>query len=476
MRVILISPFRCHFNLNTHHLFFREKEYSGLWRKVEERLDTGGFASSITYRHRDLGNPGMRYQRISEDGSLIPAEIFTAALEPGLIAKLGAAAIKEADAGLEDEEFRGLIEVEEGSAKLWQFENTIGVLGVRVRIDESALGDRLGEFFKAFQTWSNQFKASLTQRLYREHFFPFLLAIWGLDEDQFLQTPGDYLSYPNVSLNPLPEKGARYASESVEAPPLWVNRTLLFDEVSAELRGVLERHWVFAMSDLGPFRSEIEKDDAIWLGWGNNVITEDVDSDRCRDALSSLVLCQYFYAVMDSANNNLSRFVGIAQSDASIKETRALNRKLEEVVNTVNTLLIQYADTQQNLQGHRQVFLKDLIAKWDLGILIENIEKKIGICTQQIERLYETVNSQSAFIMEVILFFIGGLALVDFVKGMSEYATALQESPDTDPTRDGLLGFLDLVLLLPPEGVVWSGVMLLLVSFVIFYLLQRRTQ
>jgi hypothetical protein len=96
------------------------------------------------------------------------------------------------------------------------------------------------------------------------------------------------------------------------------------------------------------------------------------------------------------------------------------------------------------------------------------------VVTGQINRLYEQSVKTSQLLIQMILCAIGGIALLSFCLSLSQYARSPVVPGEQGPAADGVWGLLDIAAVVPPDAVLWVGVLLLAGLLIVFWLFQRQ--
>jgi hypothetical protein len=479
MHMRLLSPFRCHLNIENSRVLHHEKSYGTNWEEIRDavRPDIDAIApgTSVEFLHAGLAPMAMRFQNLSVDGSIFPPEVLRIAPPPTATIVSEVATIAEAE--LAGGKFAGLARPEAETLLFRVFDNTIAIAELTLEIDQDILFADPEGAIDAIQRYTNRLMETLVRRYYAEALLPLVIAVWRRDaKRKFVEDPGSYTGFPDLAIEeaklsrepgPLPTFREGNAGQI-----LWVNRSFCTAGLDPSRRETLLDHWVPLATSETHLREQARAPGAVFLGWGHNVFDRPMDSRASADAWYSLLLCQFFYTVLDCASVGLSRFIWMSLSGLSMKETRALNSELQEVVSQVQLVMTQFHDTQQNLQGTRRAYFNDLAARWRMDVLTENVEKKIRIVTQLIERLFERSTRLNQTLVEVMLFAIGGISLVSFGLSVSQYALSATPSP----ANDKVPGILDAGAALPPDLMIWACILLLVLWLVVFLGVDRQSK
>jgi hypothetical protein len=479
MLLRLVAPFRCHFNVNSHQTLCNEAEYGRFWEKLapalRERAETYPSVRELTSLHAALGPSTMRYQRLHENGSLIPPEVLQVVPSPD-VSPLLADALERGEAALTDPKLRGGVAPRTETLLFRVYDNTIGLVEISLDVAERFFNDPAEHAVAELQGWTNAFMNHLVPAYYRTSLYPLLLDVWRLDgRGDFIETPGKHPGFPDVTLAAAPTRSFGPMpgfDPAVAGHPLWVNRSLSIHGQAPAVREQVLHYWVPSARRDVDLEELFGKPEAVFLGWGHNIFDARPGSRIAEDAWQALLLCQYFDSVLESTSLTLSRFVGMSLGSLSRRQMRELSAVQQDIVSQVNLLIAQFNDTQQNLQGNRQGFLRDLKLRWGIDAMVQSIEKKSGMVTQQIDRLYDRLTKVSQSVTETILFAIGGIGLVEFCLNLAIYART--PIGNRLPGDDGVPGLFDLGAAFPPDGVLWGGIGLLGIAFGLFFVFQRQ--
>lgn len=258
------------------------------------------------------------------------------------------------------------------------------------------------------------------------------------------------------------------------AHPLWVNRTLYIPKL--ENKSLIYNYWLsLGEQDVDIVDEQIAKD-GFYFGWGNNIVTSTHDKKILDDAVNAVNFCQYYNVVLDHANNQLSKLVGeVFSVNKRGKRIKYIEQTLELTIENANLLFLQLNEHRINLQGHRKKYFEDLLGKWKINAIKENIEKKIVFSKDKLDYFYRKSTKFSSTISESILFGIGGIALVDFFANLSQFSRNMEANPDMGAIENHSFGFMHLAKTLSPDNMIWSGFLILLFLLFVFYFVKKRS-
>ena len=261
--------------------------------------------------------------------------------------------------------------------------------------------------------------------------------------------------------------------------PLWVNRTLIFEETESENSEEFIKEWLCVDDhELNYAKSEL-KTNGVYLGWGHNVVKVKDEKGTISDAFATLSLCQYFNSVLEFTSNELSILVGETHGRKKKKQLlkkKKTDRRLKEFVDTVNILLIQLNETQLNLQGNRRKLFQYLLEKWEIDMLTSNLRSKIDICKEKIDQIHREETKKNQIVTESILLGIGGVALIDFLANISQFAKNIIANPEMGSIDDDVVGLMNLGMEMSPNSMIWSGIVVVFIIILMFNVFQTRSR
>lgn len=479
----LLAPFRCHFN-QVGVLLHDHESYTQFWATVQQRFMPGASTAPverIQFLHaRSHKTHDFHFSSIYEDWGVTGPEVIR--IFPGdSIADLVMRSATESH--MINGTDRDLIHIipRHDRSVFRIFDNTIGTFEIELDMpSENDCIDCSREYLSHFQTWMNFFMDSIVSQYYRSVIFPILVEIWRIDEkNRYIQEPGKYANFPYLTVTS-PTKDSTSNSmaitDNICGHPLWTNRTAFCDKLSTEQANEFSKNWVMPLT-VGVY--DLSRDlcglDGVYLGWGNNVFRIDSESSVAVDAWNALCLCQYFYAVLDSVDSNLTRILEDSLVSLRIEQAQGIAPLLEELIAATDLISVQFDDAPRNLQGHRKAFFRDLQEKWEMHDLSNNVRRKITICQNRLENLHSAKSRRNDKISEMILLLIGGMAILEVVTTISQYGRELAEITGYGQTGDRIPGLLDLAAKVPPDAMTWSGVAMLLVTALLFSMFKSRS-
>jgi hypothetical protein len=458
MYLYLIVPFRTHFSLKSSSYVSLGDAYKNFWKNFATKLDAKE-QKKISLLHQPK-EKNMRFKVIHEDSNLLREEILKIN-EDEKIKTLINEVVYEQNKMYFPNNQNEKIKFVEGTSNFTLFDNTIGIFEITLEIP-SAFFHKLDSFLENIQHWGNDVCNKIVQTTYNDTILPLIKKIVNFDKNRkFIANTENHYGFPDIS-----KKKNLLIHKAQTGQPLWVNRTLIQNHDS-KINPDLINKWIFTHSSITDIINTLEQynDDeknSAYLGWGNNFIYNEINSNVVKDAKKALLLSQYYYGVLDSLNINLSYIIGQSNYISKFKESKNYNSLLKELVNIVSIIRVGYIDTLQNFQGDREFFFRQVIESWSIPELFENIEQKSNVCKEKISEIYKHSMKKSQFIVELLLFFLGGISLLEFVNTLITFWS------NKAGTKDDIPGLYDLGAQFSPDGLLWSGMILLIVFFILY--------
>jgi hypothetical protein len=462
------AAFRTHFSLQEGNVLSSGKEYAAFWNKIKSRekeFVKEDHHYDIDYLHDVDPANQMQFESVSDDANTMekispqvvqvrPGEWFTNLLN-------------EIRQGIEKESLRatgGHLQYKEGSCCITLFKNTVANLDMLFSVNLK--NDDIDEkFIEALESWTNLLSKKLIHYFYHDFLLKFTRKVLEIDEDTgFVSPMNNHYGFPDICEKPSSKDLFKWKAKC--AQPSWVSRMLLIDN-TVDGFDDLVRRWIITTKSKDDIIEQLKSNgydekDKIYLGWLHSLVTASPQSDIFEDAKRALSLTQYYYSVMDSINNNLTRIIGISHEKRSIRETKRYKDLLEEMVFVSNLNKTEFADVTQSMQRNRAFFLKDLIDKWAMDDMFENVERKISLCKENIDKIYQKAFNRSQKVAELLLFFISGFAILEFLKGISEFFW------NPENYEDEIWGLYELGRTFDPNSMLWIGISIFLLLFIIY--------
>lgn len=467
-------PFRTDFSLNEGNVLENHREYSDIWSKLKlSGLDKSvdGRELEFEYLHEVDEGKDMHFESFDQDSTLIDAFTpFILKIKPldRIDEKVNSFAFGTSRHFFTDAELEKISYVD-NSLKIFLSKNTMSIIDMAFALDlkSSEIDENL---IKKLEDWSNHLAKKMVDYCYHEVLLPVIRKIQGFDSknDHFCES-GNHIGFPDIQ-NEV-EKNNPFKLSVKCGVPLWVSRVLIAEERDEGFDQLVNR-WVIATKNkeeiFKQFRNqEGDEKNYIYLGWMHSIFIGKIDDKLTEDALYSLGLAQYYYTVFDSLNHSLSQIIGISHKKRSVKQTRKYKALLEEMIFVTDLMEIDFSDVTQGLQRNRAYFFNTLVRQWTINNIMDNVRKKIRLCKDNMNKIYQNAFKKSQKVAELLLFFISGFAILEFLSGVSEFLY----TPDS--ISDEVWGLYTIFQYAEPNTVMWIGMLMLSVSFLIYFVLLK---
>jgi hypothetical protein len=446
-----IAPFETGLNLHSYQTLANSDLYRKFWSKVSKGMMNT--FPNIVFLHSSIDKTKQKFETIKHDSTSLAFELLMVKDE-----QLNPFFIQSLEAFKENQKFIALTErlvYIESCCKI--YDNTIGVVEFDFELSYSE--EEILPILDELQKFSNELMEDVLKRVYLNLLSPVFSRLQLLDRDK------KYIHSIELKTDE-------------DICPLWVNRSLFVSEQNELILQTLAEKWLaLSTENLNACITELMTS-GIYLGWGHNLFLEKTDLLKSKQAVDALHLCQYYNAVFDNLDNKLSTIIGETFLHHKVnKRTKLLNKKLNDILANTKLLLLQMNETQFNLQGFKQYYFLDLVEKWHLEKLKANLENKMQFCQEKVQEIYQQQTKKNQLITEIILFGIGGIALVDFFSSISQYAfTILTSTKTINYEYINIPGMLDLATHITPNGMIWSGFIFLFIIFALYSLFQSRSR
>ncbi len=462
------APFRTHFSLQEGNVLASGKDYLKFWQKAI-KADLGNLNSkqnySVEYLHNIDVENAIQFESVAENSNVL--NVFTPQVIKIIPGKWVNEIIDKYVAEETDKFFSSgyketLTYVPE-SCTITLFKNTVGSIEIvfRTPLKNAEISQA---FIEMFESWTNEIMRKLIRYFYDNFIFLFIKKLNKLDVDfHFISPVYKHYGFPDIHSG----KSKVLIKRSTQcALPLWVSRVLVVQEMDEGFDELVKR-WIITTKNKDEIISELRKKShdeksLIYLGWMHSLFVTSLDSAVFEDASQALELIQYYYAVLDNINMNLSRIIGISHKKKDWKETRFYKSFLEEMIFVSDLNEIEFTDVSQSLQRNRAYFFNDLIYKWTVNSLFENVARKIKLCKENINKIYQKAFNRSQRVAELLLFFISGFAILEFLKGLSEYFWTPENM------EDDVWGLYSLGRSFDPNTMLWFGISIFLLLFILY--------
>lgn len=481
MQIRVIAPFRCHFALRDSQTAHHDRKYLAFSDSLHEWLtpryiqQAYPHLSSVAVHHRTPESEDLRFWSLKEAGLTPLPHVFTVRPEQdNTLEQLAATVCDE----LSQSECEGsAVSLKADSVSFEIFDNTVAFLEYVLEMDSEWCLESPSLAFAAVSKCTNVLSQRLVSAYYNEALFPLLIDVARRDaRSKFIEPPGEYGSFPEIEVvrPSFSRKRLIPAEETPAARVMWVNRSACLHGLDDQKATAWADEWI-PLEGAEELRSELHRPGSIFIGWGHNSFQVPFESDEAGAAVASIRLAQYFYTVLFVTNENLSKCIGKSLAPQKYHELKDLQRQMKSIVPSVDLLVATYIDTSQTVQGVGRNYFLTASSRYSTDDVVNNIERKTKTVNGLIQRAFERSTRRTQTMLEVLVFALSGLALVDFTLNLTSVANSGRIKDLTKShSADGVPGLLDIGAIFPADALLWFSSSLLLICLIIYLILHGR--
>jgi hypothetical protein len=253
---------------------------------------------------------------------------------------------------------------------------------------------------------------------------------------------------------------------------LWITRSMILseaDSVGARLEEWLEpaavfRSWRDSMRDRG-YAME-------WLRYAFSETGADGQIDV--DAWESMLFCQYFWAAVEKAEQETFRILGgSARQHGEGLRPRHWFEALSSARLEAELIMARYRHLRRYAARSRQPMIDEIMEGWNFDELVENLEKSVAICRENLEHMLHHATARSTVWTDLLLFFIGSYAVLDFLISIAVLGRSMNADAMLGLRDEGVFNILATVARLPMDLIISSGFGLIIVAGIVLYRRKR---
>jgi hypothetical protein len=468
------APFRAHFSLQVGNVLSAGNEYQKFWKEIHDK-NLGATLSENLYKINYIDNLGkndaLQFESVATDASVLDGiSPLIIQIKPEKWINNKIESLHKDLKEILPEQYKNSLEFNPDSCVISIFKNTVANVDMLFKINLSNK-EISKDFIQTIETWSNKMAASIIDFFYNDFIFPLIKEIYKHNNsNQYISKLHDHYGFPDIDKK---DNNKGLLSKKAEyAVPLWVSRMLIIDKVDDDFDDLIRR-WTITTKpkdEIIDKLKNVKKDEknAVYIGWMHSVYILNINENIWEDACQAISLIQYYYTVLDSISTNLSQIIGISHKKKSVKQMQNYKSLLEEMVFITNLNKTEFADIKQSLQRNKAFFFNDLMDKWTVNNLFENVDKKIDLCKENIDKIYQKAFNRSQRVAELLLFFISGFAILEFLKGISEFFWSAENY------KEEAWGLYALGKLFDPNTMLWFGISVFLLLFILYTTIIKR--
>lgn len=192
---------------------------------------------------------------------------------------------------------------------------------------------------------------------------------------------------------------------------------------------------------------------------GNSVVFNEIRGKEYIALTSAMAICTYFYVLHDVINRNLKIiFIDLSNENSA---NNSMASRVNKVRGHIEFIENEFSDVLLGLQGMRSQVATHLLDTWKYTDLIKSVQNKKETVGKMLDFSMRQQQGRYARIVEAILAAIGGVAVLDFALNLFAFTNYKQLSEDSIP------GLVDAVKYLPPDGVFYAIITLILAILIL---------
>ncbi len=262
-------------------------------------------------------------------------------------------------------------------------------------------------------------------------------------------------------------------------PALWVTRSLflekthsLNDDLSKKLMAcwlgpVSQDNWEQDMQETGYSMR--------WLRYGfDEKLMKQLGSDF-SDAWESMLFSQFFWAAMETVEHEMFAVLGSLNTKVSGgKIVKASYQQLISVRETAELTLAHYEHLKRYLTRTRVHLVEQIMDGWGFQALVRNLRETITLCNRRHQMLLQRASAQNSLFTDILLFFIGTVAIIELMITMSITGRTLASDATLGLRNEGELDVMSLLSTLPMDRLLLSSVVI--IGIILYFYVRYRSR
>lgn len=512
MKLRILAPFRVHFALNHGVHAALTRDYIDFWTKTGKRVNQVKskrfpYLEQIQFMHsaKNINQDEISYTNIEEDTMGHALEVIDITPQntdemrkeavTETINKMKEAAHDKTELDILDRLSKICIpETDRTTIKI--YDHTIAILEMDLNLqsiqDHLAIGyEKLLDYLQIFAV---KFCDAFLCRFYPGALYPLLhyLSRTADKKAHYIQNLHHYESFHDLTIEkekrpllPRLKSPLFPGSNDVQTKVMWVTRTLMFERTDNALVNSFSAHWLKDIGDKSEIKKVQSDPRAFSLAWVNYVVREEaIDPDAqpsavnqltFKEAWDSLIIAQYFYAALDSLNQNILDVIAVSYTKKVKRRIRELNQYLKSTISSAKLLIIHYREIQKYLNRNKLSMLQQIMENWDFENLIEYAEDKMALCSERLKDLHNVSMERSSLYTDILLLFIGAVSIIDLFLALSEYGRMLTGDALIGFRDDNIFGFLHRISMESTDSLLIYSTIIIVVISILYYYFRRKS-
>ncbi|ALS98362.1 hypothetical protein [Lacimicrobium alkaliphilum] len=240
---------------------------------------------------------------------------------------------------------------------------------------------------------------------------------------------------------------------------LWVARIALVNSNSEDYANWMA--WADAQED----RIVQNKQFSLYVGSGNSLLIDCDSEHEQRNLVRAMSLCQFYSVILSlylqQLNEDLSQLENYVARRGISRAKNRLLRQVENKLDHLDYVRLQHGQALYGVQGSRRTMVSSIHEAWNTTGQFDNVMGWAGLLRERISRRFQERRMKQGKLVQALLAFIGGLAILDISLAMLSESEGLRE--------DHLPGMLDLFYRLPADGVLYAAVAVVVAVVFLIY-------
>lgn len=250
----------------------------------------------------------------------------------------------------------------------------------------------------------------------------------------------------------------------------------IYDDIAREDALPLEAMWVarvIQVSDSNPLPNWVNwsggaedavfsfVDSEVFIGVGNSIIIgNDVD-----EFSRAMCLCQFYSAILSLYQGMLTRDIErmyVSSKSQRVTRIRAkLQKEIEYKLDHLDYIRLCHEQAIYGTQGHRRPLVDHINKAWQTTLHFKNVMGWSDLLHDRINRIYKAKQLRQNNLIQTLLAFIGGLALVELVLALYN-----NRQPSNN---DSVWGVLDMMVFVPVDALLYAAFSFIFILAVLVY-------
>jgi hypothetical protein len=260
----------------------------------------------------------------------------------------------------------------------------------------------------------------------------------------------------------------------IRGSALWITRSMVPPDRDPEATSTILEKWLQPAQVFGNWRRSMDKH-GYAMEWLRYAFSETgPDGQVNTDAWESMLFCQYFWAAVEKAEQETFRILGSsAERQADRQRPRLWFDALSAARLDAELIMARYRHLRRYAARGRQPIIDEIMNGWEFDKLVENLEKSVAICRENLEQMLHHATARSTVWTDLLLFFIGSYAVLDFLIGLAVLGRSMNADAMLGLRDEGAVNILAFVAELPMDWIISSGLGLILVAGIVLYRRKR---